>query len=346
MSALASVRDSRLESLFNALAGDAIRKNEIKGNAPETQKDGRVPSSPVAPAIPPSLSTLNSVRGEANESRTVLKSEAWILDLDLSFSPEALQKTLNSLTATAAGSREAAPAPANEILTTGFSADGAQVEKTKISEGNGTVRDINTYEYRKTERRVTSDYRIDRIKLSIQRREREETEARLSVSDRNGYRIVYKRLSQRYQDSLSLRAELLSKFTSGAAAVEKNAPESTGAFIETTGKLAEEPAVTGKTISAFFDAVEAHFDASRAALHAKIDTFLERLTKDLNLSEDEMKQAGKLLHERVDSFFGEVNHILDGMEKANLAAIGEGNAVAPAANQSSNSEMENSVVNV
>jgi len=122
---------------------------------------------------------------------------------------------------------------------------------------------------------------------------------------------------------LSLKAELIDKFTTLTDKINKKQPESTGKFIDTTNKLVQNKRVSGKTVSRFFDAVESYIDKTRNALHKKIDKFLDRIAKDFNVGEDRLDEMRMSLHNKVDGFFDKVDKVLDKLEADAIDFLGD-----------------------
>jgi len=256
------------------------------------------------------------------------------IDLNLDFSAENLKKVLNNVIGMdkqlPAGNRDGVSkeeqkngADFTSFLKVDLSVDAERIQKKRVSGGSGRVRDVHVHYRRRTSSRQYENRRLERIRLQIQRRQQESVDARLSIMHRNGFRIVHKRISQRYQEDLSLKAELIDKFTTLTDKVNKKQPESTGKFIDTTNKLVQNKRVSGKTVSRFFDAVESYIDKAKSTLHKKIDKFLDRIAKDFNMSEDKLDEMRTNLHNKVDGFFDKVDKVLDKLEADAIDFLGD-----------------------
>ncbi|MFC1563034.1 hypothetical protein ACFL4Z_03185, partial [candidate division KSB1 bacterium] len=247
------------------------------------------------------------------------------IDLNLDFSVENLKKTLNHVIG-----REKQLMNGNEdsktdrnqkerseitpFLNVGLSVEAERIQKNRFSGGTGKIREIHVRHHRYTLSKQYVNRRLENIKLQIQRRQQERADARLDIMYRNGYRIVYRRISQKYHENLSLKAELMYKFSKVANKVAEHQPESTGKFIKTTDKLVQNKKVSGKTVSKFFDVVESYIDKTRKALHKRINKFLNRIAIDFNVDDEKLKEMRTNLHSKVDKFFNNVDSVLDKLE--------------------------------
>jgi len=256
------------------------------------------------------------------------------IDLNLDFSAENLKKVLNNVTGIdkhlPEGNTDGVSKEEQKngdgfmsFLKVGLSVDAERVQKKSVSEGKGKARDIHIHYRSRSVSRQYENQRLERIRLQIQRRQQESVDARLSIMHRNGFRIVHKRISQRYQEDLSLKAELIDKFTTLTDKVNEKHPESTGKFIDTTNKLVQNKKVSGKTVSRFFDAVESYIDKTKNTLYKKIDKFLDRIAKDFNVDKDRLNDIRTNLHYKVDSFFDKVDTVLDKLEADAIDFLGE-----------------------
>ena len=261
------------------------------------------------------------------------------IDLNLEFSAENLRKTLNHVIGTEnqlleknednnTDNNQKKENKITPFLNVGLSVDAERIQKKRVSGGNGRVSDVHVRYHSRTLSKEYVNRRLEQIKLQIQRRQQEEVDVRLSIMHRNGYRIVQQRISQRYREDVSLKAELLDKFSTVTNKIAAKQPESTGKFLNTTNKLVQNKRVSGKTVSKFFDVVESYVDKTRKALHSRINKFLNRISKDFNVDEDKLSEMRSTLHNKVDSFFDNVNAVINKLEGEAVKFLEDKNEMA------------------
>ena len=254
------------------------------------------------------------------------------LDLNLEFNAENLKDTLDTII----GKEENQPISketkenglkkkkkAEPFLSVDLSVRAERIQKTRVS-GSGKAHEIDIRYRRRAVRKEHSNYRLDNIRMNIRRRQSEAIDARLQVKYRNGYRIVRRKIAQRYREDVSVQANLLRQFDRTTQKVAENKPEDTGKFLKTTDKLVSNKRVTGKTVSRFFDVVESYVDKTRKALHGKIDRFLDKIADNFNVDKEKLNEMKANLHNKVDSFFDNVNNTLDKLEGDALKFIAGG----------------------
>ncbi|MFC1558045.1 hypothetical protein ACFL40_01680 [candidate division KSB1 bacterium] len=242
------------------------------------------------------------------------------LDLNLEFNADSLKSTLDNIIGKEGNQSsdkktkgKSVKKKAEPFLSVGLSANAVGVEMTKVS-GSGKAREIDVRYRRRSVNKESSDYRLDNIRMKISRRRREEVDARLQVRYRNGYRIVRRKIAQRYREDVSVQADLLRQFDNTTQKVAENKPEDTGKFLKTTDRLVSNKKVKAKTVSKFFDVVESYVDKTRKALHSKIDRFLDKIADNFNVDKEKLNEMKANLHNKVDSFFDNVNNTLDKLE--------------------------------
>lgn len=262
-----------------------------------------------------------------SKSKPEIDINAVQLDLNLEFDAESLKDTLDKVIG-----REKNPPDGKEannkvekkkrkpFLSVNLSVKAKSVEKTKVS-GTGKAREIDVRYRRRRVRRERSEYNLDNVKLNVRRRQREAISARLQIRYRNGYRIVRRRIAQRYHDDVSIQAKLLQQFDNTTQKVAENKPEDTGKFLKTTERLVSNKKVSGKTVSKFFDVVESYVDKTRKALHKKIDQFINTIARNFNIDGERLNEMKNSYHNKVDSFFDNVNNTLDKLEAGALKFI-------------------------
>ena len=62
-------------------------------------------------------------------------------------------------------------------------------------------------------------------------------------------------------------------------------------------------------------------DKTEQALHEKIDSYINSISRDFNISEEKINEMRENLHARVDTFFDNVNNVLDAMEDKAIQSI-------------------------
>jgi hypothetical protein len=143
----------------------------------------------------------------------------------------------------------------------------------------------------------------------------------------------------KYQEDLSIRAELLNKFDSVTTKVAKQEPESTEKFLDTTNKLVQNEKVSGETVSKFFYVVESYVEKTRNTLHKKIDKFLDKISNDFNVDKEKLNEMRINLHTKVDTFFDNVNNMVDKLEGETLKILGENKSANITENDKSSEEI-------
>jgi len=260
-------------------------------------------------------------------------SQAIRIDLNLDFTASRLKQTLNQLTErgkqlpgknkdTSQDKNLTAKKQTSSFLKVDLSVDAKRLQKRRVSgKGRRVPREVHFYSYNRKTYIEQRNYRLEQIKLRIQRRQMEEQFSRLSIQYRNGYRTIQQSISQRFHEDLSLQAELMKKFDSTAQNVITKQPESTGKFLKTTDKLVKNVKVSGETITKFFDAVESYIDKTKKVLHKKIDKFLDRIQKDFNIEREKLDTIRANLHSKVDKFFDKVDTMLGQLESESLKEL-------------------------
>ncbi len=269
------------------------------------------------------------------------------LDLNLEFNAESLKSTLDNIIGKEDkknSGEEGVKNRAQPFLGVALSVRAMSSEKTRVN-GSGRAREIDIRYRRRTVRREHSNYRLDNIRMKIRRRQSEAIDARLQVKYRNGYRVVRRKIAQRYREDVSVQANLLRQFDNTTQKVAENKPEDTGKFLKTTDRLVSNKRVTGKTVAKFFDVVESYVDKTRKALHSKIDRFLDKIAENFNVDKEKLNEMKANLHNKVNSFFDNVNNTLDKLEGDSMSFIAGGTeqkevegGIAPAEEQPAETE--------
>lgn len=271
------------------------------------------------------------------------------LDLTMSFSAENLKKNLTNVLNVQKQLPDSSKnndqkkdyidkAEIVPFIAVDLSVKAERVQKEHVGSGNGSVQDIHIRQSRTIVSVNSATYRLDQIKLQIQRRQSEQINAQSSIVHRDGYRIIRQRISQRYREDLSLKAELLDKFSAVAQKVEESKPETTDKFLNTTDKLVQNTNVSGKTISKFFNVVDSYVDKTKQALHGQIDKFMDSISKDFNVNTEKLNEMSAELHSRVDQFFDGVNKMLGSLKDEALKTLvpNDNKEPAPIPNQVGN----------
>ncbi len=266
------------------------------------------------------------------------------INLDLNFSISKLKQNVEKIidkdNIQDNGEKKFTPFLETEIKTAA-----KKVKKEPVAgNGNGSAADVRVKVTKTSTKHQRSHYRLDKIKLQIQRRQSEKTSAALGVQYRNGYRKVYYKLSQRYSEDVSLNAELLNKFNNVTQDVAQKQPESTEKFLNTTEKLVDNKNVSGKNISRFFDVVDSYVNKAEEALHSRIDTFLDNILKNFDFDPENINRVRERLHNSVDDFFDNVGTAIDMLESGTLESISAGESAdkvkAPAENEPVTTEIQ------
>jgi hypothetical protein len=285
-----------------------------------------------------------------SDNKPQLDISAVKLDLNLAFSAENLKENITNIL----GKEKQLPKNIENgnydkdkennknfpsFINVDLSVQAERVQKTPVSGGNGKVKGVDVYYRKSSIREKNAFYNLEQIKLQVQRRRQEAVEKELNVRYLNGYRIVRQRISMKYQEDLSIRAELLNKFDSVTTKVAKQEPESTEKFLDTTNKLVQNEKVSGETVSKFFDVVESYVEKTRNTLHKKIDKFLDKISNDFNVDKEKLNEMRINLHTKVDTFFDNVNNMVDKLEGETLKILGENKSANITENDKSSEEI-------
>ena len=134
----------------------------------------------------------------------------------------------------------------------------------------------------------------------------------LDVTYRDGFRRTVNRFAMRFRMDSRFDLGFARRFTVQTARIADQAPDQTGPYIDSAGRLAA--GGSNELLSSFFDAVDSYLDQTEDRLVETVTAFFERAQEELGFSEGLIDIARERVLDSVAAFFDRVEGAIDRLE--------------------------------
>ncbi len=199
------------------------------------------------------------------------------------------------------------------------------VDKRLNPEKSGNGHDIKTVTRKKTVKKYWAGYMVqshfkDRDRqVDLFYNQTEKTVSRIKTVRVDSYRSVRNKVAARFRYNLNLDLSFLAQFDNQTQQLDERGNTELDGYLSTTDKLLDSSAELTK---AFFDTVDGYLDDTKERLIGRVEEFFEDLRQATGRDINQFEQDKELMIEEINSFFGNVQILLDNTEGEILDRIG------------------------